>query len=947
MSKQGTAIVRLLFLIVAATFLIAVGGGVFAQNTDIIDRGQEGLVIPSPADGNAQDTPRVSKPQLSGGVPSGPPPFAVPSSSSSDPTGIDFQSSPDAPTITIWQESTQKTGANGDPQKWVNIVGTVNPNPASLSLTYSINGNPAILLRRGPDLRRLAQSGDFNIDLDYTELKQGPNHIVIVADDGQGHTSQAEVTIDYQGGGAKWATPGTTYFYDWSTVNRIDDLARVVDGNWELDKNNGVVRPLILSYDRLISIGDLSWRDYTVTVPITFTAIDPAGYEYPSAGPAVGVILRWQGHIQDGNITAPLDGWQRLGAFALYHWMQQPGDIYSEALRMFRYWGYPSDIITKARKLDFGTTYNFKVSVQSTGVADPPANYRFKVWKASEQEPENWDIEGPGFPGEPANGGILLVAHHVDARFGTVEVKLDSTVPLPKLTVNTTGSGFGNVALFPSRQANTYRFGEDVRLTALPNNGSAFIDWQGGLTGSANPAWLEMFSDRTVAATFSNDAAGAPVSDDFSACELDPRWEFINPKGDSTLVMTGSKLQINVPAGATHDMWLNDRNAPRIMQPVSDEDFVFDVKFDSSMDSKYQLQGILVDRDDANFLRFNFQHVGSTYQIAAYSMLNNEPTLRMSEPISISTPMYLRTERKGNEWTLSYSNDGQFWIQAAQFTYNIEAAAVGVFVGNAVDFSTPPESTPAMVGQIDYFFNAASPIVPQDNVRRLAVSTTGSGSGTVTQTPMKTNYGCNDTVILEAKPDAGSDFTGWGVDLSGAVNPITINMTSDVVATANFDIEVINHTLEVSTEGQGTVAVNPTGSQFPEGTQVSLLATPTTGYRFVRWEGDISGNANPATLYMDGDKSVKAVFSSPYTLEILTEGQGTVTTTPAGPQFLPGTQVSLFASPAEGYRFIRWGGAISGNSNPYFLYIDGDKSVRVIFAPLQTKIFFPTVLATD
>lgn len=852
MSRQGTAVVRLLFLVLIATFMVAVGSQVDAQDVGNRSNAREDLLFPPSTIIGNQEAPEDGKPPLIGGVPSEAPPFADPSSPSRDQTGIDFQSSPDAPTITIWTESTQKAGANGDPQKWVNVVGTVTPKPSTL--TYSLNGGPSVSLRTGPDTRRLARSGDFNIELDYTKLNQGPNQVIIVAKDSQGNQSQASVTVNYQGGGVTWITP-KPYTYDWATASRIDDLAQVVDGDWQLDKSHGVVRPVVLAYDRLIGIGDLSWRDYTVTVPVKFTSIDEAGYLFPSNGPLVGIIVRWQGHTDTGRV-APVEGWGRLGALALYHWSRakvDDGYAYSEALRMYRYLGKPDQIITKDRKLNMGTIYNFKVSVQSTGNANPPAIYRFKVWNASLPEPSAWDIEAPGFAGEPASGGLLLVAHHVNAEFGKVTVNLNSTLPPPTLTVNTTGSGSGNVNLLPSRPSNTYRFGEEVRLTAVPGNESYFAGWQGSLSGNTNPEWLEMFSNKTVTAVFTDVNAGSLVSDDFSGCTLNSRWRYIDPLGHSTLTMTGSRMEISVPSGTSHDIWTNNRNAPRIMQQISGGDFELDVKFDSPMNSRYQLQGVLAEADSQNFLRYNFQHDGTSYRIAAYTVVGNVATTRIDQAIGINPPMYLRTNRTGNTWTLSYSGDGQNWTQATQFTHNLEATSLGVFVGNA-------SPNPAMVGRVDYFFNTASPIMPQGSGPKLTITTAGAGSGAVARNPQRDNYACNEQVTLEAVAAPGSLFTGWGGDLGGINNPVTINMTRDMAIVANFSEEVKYHTLNISTEGEGTVEVTPPGSQFPYGTQVSLLASPAAGYKFAGWRGAISGNANPYTLYIDGDKSVIATF---------------------------------------------------------------------------------------
>ena len=75
------------------------------------------------------------------------------------------------------------------------------------------------------------------------------------------------------------------------------------------------------------------------------------------------------------------------------------------------------------------------------------------------------------------------------------------------------------------------------------------------------------------------------------------------------------------------------------------------------------------------------------------------------------------------------------------------------------------------------------------------------------------------------------------------------------------------HTLSVQIQGQGTVTSVPAGisadslsAEFASGTQVTLTATAAEGFAFNRWEGDCEGTGE-CTLTMDGDKSVRAVFT--------------------------------------------------------------------------------------
>jgi List-Bact-rpt repeat protein len=77
----------------------------------------------------------------------------------------------------------------------------------------------------------------------------------------------------------------------------------------------------------------------------------------------------------------------------------------------------------------------------------------------------------------------------------------------------------------------------------------------------------------------------------------------------------------------------------------------------------------------------------------------------------------------------------------------------------------------------------------------LTVTKVGSGSGTVTSSPSGIDCGATCTaaftngtmVTLTATPDAGSTFTSWGGDCTGA-GPCTVTMDQDRAVTATFDI---------------------------------------------------------------------------------------------------------------------------------------------------------------
>jgi hypothetical protein len=80
----------------------------------------------------------------------------------------------------------------------------------------------------------------------------------------------------------------------------------------------------------------------------------------------------------------------------------------------------------------------------------------------------------------------------------------------------------------------------------------------------------------------------------------------------------------------------------------------------------------------------------------------------------------------------------------------------------------------------------------------------------------------------------------------------------------------------------------------------------------VQWSGDIVTTTQEAGLTVDGPKRVIAEFARLGTLTTKVVGSGSITRTPAGQSFLPGTVVALTATADAGWRFLRWSGGASG-----------------------------------
>jgi hypothetical protein len=230
-----------------------------------------------------------------------------------------------------------------------------------------------------------------------------------------------------------------------------------------------------------------------------------------------------------------------------------------------------------------------------------------------------------------------------------------------------------------------------------------------------------MNSANSADATFMTTACSSfsgPVSDDFHAASLNQAlWTFVNPLNDGSLSFDGFHAVLALPQGASHDVWTSGNQAIRLMQDISDGDFQVEVKLDSifgytPFSSGAQIQGILVEQDHANFLRFDEYYDGQLVHLFSASFLNGVPTAQLNTTLLGGPPHWLRVKRSGNLWTMSWSKDGTTFNTAVSYNYALQVTQIGPFAGN-VGFNT---SAPAFTALLDYFFNNASPIVPEDGV---------------------------------------------------------------------------------------------------------------------------------------------------------------------------------------------------------------------------------------
>lgn len=102
-------------------------------------------------------------------------------------------------------------------------------------------------------------------------------------------------------------------------------------------------------------------------------------------------------------------------------------------------------------------------------------------------------------------------------------------------------------------------------------------------------------------------------------------------------------------------------------------------------------------------------------------------------------------------------------------------------------------------------------------------------------------YGTNFPTSTPTTPGKNMGFTDWTHDQASA--PTT-------------------YTLQVTASAGGTVEIDPPGGNYLPDTSVKLTASPYNDYVFVEWSGSITGDANPITIVMTGNRFIQADFGA-------------------------------------------------------------------------------------
>ncbi len=215
------------------------------------------------------------------------------------------------------------------------------------------------------------------------------------------------------------------------------------------------------------------------------------------------------------------------------------------------------------------------------------------------------------------------------------------------------------------------------------------------------------------------------------------------------------------------------------------------------------------------------------------------------------------------------------------------------------------------------------------NVFQQGAATDTSGThALIVADPRFAGASTNDFHLLSGSAciDAGTSV-GLVQDYDG--NAIPQGAAPDIGA---YEYVVAARTFTLTTGASGgTIARSPDKTSYTQGETITLQATPSAGYSFTGWSGDLTGTANPATLTMDANKSVSASFiAKTYTLTV-NAANGSVTKSPDKATYAYGDVVTLQATANAGYSFAGWSGDASGTSVSTTVTMTASRTVTASF----------------
>lgn len=250
------------------------------------------------------------------------------------------------------------------------------------------------------------------------------------------------------------------------------------------------------------------------------------------------------------------------------------------------------------------------------------------------------------------------------------------------------------------------------------------------------------------------------------------------------------------------------------------------------------------------------------------------------------------------------------------------------------------------------------PTAPVGSLKTVQLSISGAGA-IQSSTGQVCRSNCtietqSASIVLEPKPDAGTQFAGWSNDCSGtALCSLNLSGVNNATATAVFQMLPVKLTVvvqgpgQLQVSGQATPCQSQCEYQVAPGTVLTFTATPTAGANFQSWSS-LCGNSQTTscTVAVQQPLTLTATFVALplYPVQFNVVGQGQITSSVFGDpcvssctlQFAAGTVLDFNAVASAGHQFVGWSAPCAAEPACQ-ITVNATTAMTATFAPLPAS----------
>ena len=472
-----------------------------------------------------------------------------------------------------------------------------------------------------------------------------------------------------------------------------------------------------------------------------------------------------------------------------------------------------------------------------------------------------------------------------------------------------------NSALGTTTGSGNYAYNSQATLTATPNYGFHFVQWNDGDT--ANPRIITVTQDYAYTAYFD--------TNQYTVTALSNNVLGGSVLGGGQYNYLSQAILTAIPESHYHFVQWSDSltNNPRVLTVLGDTQLVASFQIDSHIVSVTSANPTMGHTSGSTIVAYGDAiYITATANYGFRFIGWNDGVAQNPRRIVVSSDTAFIAQFVSNTYTAHVtSNDSTLGVVSGGGTYNflttltLVATPLGSsrFIGWS-DGNTDNPRTLILTRDTNiqaYFVINTCSLYCQSSDTLMGIV---SGSGTY-------NYLAQVPVLATALPN--HHFVQWSDGVT--TNPRLVTLTSDTTLIAYFQQEPV-YTITVTSNNTSRGTVTGAG-QYYYGEEARLTATEKPHCRFMYWSD--GSTANPRTVHVIADASYQAVFDYETFTVTLSPNSSALGAVYGGGEYAYGEEAILTAVPFPTAHFNAWSDGVT--DNPRTVVVTRNITLQALF----------------